>query len=123
MRNLAVVVDRIMVVTPVEEVGLRRRLRDLASDRWKAPEQLWRMGAEAFHDRFGDVPPMEGWGKAAFDIWMGVDVRDEEDGIGGAVVAKPSSVFDARFDWFFVIAIAVAVIFVTITVMAYFHAP
>jgi hypothetical protein len=122
MRNLAVVVDRIMAVTLVDEVGLRRRLRDVASDRWKPPEQLWGMGAQAFHDRFGDVPPTEGWGKTAVDIWMGVDVQDEEDGIGGAVVAKPTSATSSGSDWFFV-TVATLITLACVAIAFYFRAP
>lgn len=118
MRNIAVVVDRIMAVTPTDEVGLRRRLRGIASDRWKPPEQLWQMGARVFHDRFGDVPPMEGWGKTAVDIWMGVDVEGEEDGIGGAVVAKPSSVLSNASNWLFLTSIVLVAALLTYTAIA-----
>jgi hypothetical protein len=79
------------------------------------------MGAEAFHDRFGDVPPTEGWGKAAFDIWMGVDVAGEEDGIGGAVISKPSSVSSGS-DWFFV-TVATLITLACVVIAFYFRAP
>jgi len=115
MRNIAEVVEKLMLVIPEDEKELRYMLERIAADRWKPPEQLWYMGADAFHGRFGDDPPTAGWGKQAVDIWMGRDAEDPDssgassaDGIGGAVVA-PSQALTGT-DWKLVSAIVVLVL-------------
>jgi hypothetical protein len=123
MRNIAVVVDRIMAVTPAEEVDFRRDLKTVTSDRWKPPELLWYRGALVFHDRFGDEPPTEGWGKQALDIWMGKDVEGEEDGIGGAVIAEPSrSVSDGTGRFLLMIALAAFLVLLVYIIGFYLRA-
>jgi len=109
MRNIGEVVNRLMAIIPEEEIALRHQLKAAASDRWKPPEMMWRMGGQAFYDRFGDDPPTDGWGKQAVDIWMGRDADDETDGLGGAVVVEPSSAL-GRTDWWLVATFAVLVL-------------
>jgi hypothetical protein len=108
VRNIAEVVDKLMLVIPEDEKELRYMLKRIAADRWKPPEQLWYMGGQAFHDRFGDDPPTTGWGKQAVDIWMGRNAEDETDGLGGAVVAPPQVLTGT--DWKLVSAIVVLVL-------------
>jgi len=108
MRNLAIVVDKLMTVIPEEETELRRRLKAACGDRWKPPEQLWRMGASALQDRFGEEPPTDGWGKQAVDIWMGRDEADEVDGVSGTVVAPSNPL--SHTDWWFLTALAALVL-------------
>lgn len=88
MRNIATVIDALLLIIPEEEEHVRRRLAAILEDRWNSPEALWHKGALVFFDRFGENPPESGWGKAAVDLWMGREREGDADdgGLGSAVI-------------------------------------
>ena len=92
MRNIAVVIQGLLLIIPKGETHFRFRLIDILEDRWNSPEALWYKGARAFTERFGEIPPESGWGKAAVDLWMGREREGEREGdaddggLGSAVI-------------------------------------
>jgi len=71
VRNIATVIDALLLIIPEGEEHVRRCFKAILEDRWNSPEALWYKGALVFFDRFGEILPESGWGKAAVDLWVG----------------------------------------------------
>ncbi len=76
MRDIKDVIDRLLDdVIPTDELELRDQLVHVRTTAlYLAPEMqrgCWESGAVALADRFGPVPPTEGWAAEAVAVWRG----------------------------------------------------
>lgn len=75
MRDIVVVIDEMLDLVPNDELELRDHLRALQTTaRYMAPEMqrgVWESGAVILADRFGPVPPEDGWKADIIGIFRG----------------------------------------------------
>ena len=74
MRSLVEVVDKMLPLIPENEEKLINDLTVMQrSAMVAAPEMMsywWQTGADTLAERFGRIPPKNGWGLKILNIWM-----------------------------------------------------
>lgn len=111
MRDITVVIPKVLAVIPKEEDYLRTSFerilkRAIQNGRYQPPAFYWEQGAHVLYERFGEDPPDEAWFHELKAIWMG-QAADQVD-VGTTLPPRAEAV--TGMDWKLMAAIAVLVV-------------